>query len=115
MLIANLSTSQASNDAPVQLKCTGYAGDISARIYRSATLDGGAVISHMGANRIDQPIDLVCPQLTRGDAASIAAIMETTTEQTLAVESVLYVGVIERFVPARGKIRFQVSEAIVYG
>ena len=80
--------------------------DASARVSRSATLDGGAVITHNGFCDGDLQFDIRTNRLTQTEAEQLWDLFTDETQLIASTELGVYVGAIERLKIDRGDVRF---------
>jgi hypothetical protein len=79
----------------------------SARVSRSATLDGGCVIDHQGFSDSDRTLDIRA-RLTQADADILWSIFTTQTFVNVATREGFFYGVIDSMRDENGDIRFSI-------
>ena len=79
----------------------------SARVSRSATLDGGCIIDHQGFSDSDRTLDIRA-RLTQDDADILWEIFTTQTFVNVATRDGFFYGVIDSMRDENGDIRFSI-------
>ena len=82
--------------APLRLKLIDGTrlNDVNARVSRSATLDGGCVITHHGLTRADRTLKL-CVRMSDAEYDSLVDMMSADTAFTISCHAGFFSGVIE--------------------
>lgn len=85
----------------------------SARVSRTATLDGGCVITHSGHSHGDRTFKIV-GTISESDAAILQNIFETETFVNISTSEGFFAGVIEKLKTDNGnlKLTFLVKEKL---
>lgn len=80
--------------------------DLTARVSRTATLDGGCVITHSGVTDADRTLDIRA-QLTADQADNLQAIYESETYVYLSCSQGFFYGVMDTCKISNGDLRLK--------
>lgn len=107
MPLVILSVTDYDPLCPVEIPAlpTSTAGDITRRVSRTATLDGGAAFDDGGYADADRTIDLRWPTGTPALEARVQRLLKLYTRITVAIEGALYLAAPERYSAADGESR----------
>jgi hypothetical protein len=97
----NLLLKEDPNFTPKQL---------TARVQRTATLDGGVVVDHMGVSNGDLTFDITA-QITEAQESILWDMFTTQTYITVSVATGFYLGVIDQMNINRGTARLTILVA----
>lgn len=92
---------------PVEINAlpASTAGDITRRVSRTATLDGGAAFDDGGYSDADRTIDVRWATGTAADEARVQRLLKLYTRVTVAIEDALYLAAPERYTASDGQSR----------
>lgn len=116
-MIAILSTCTYNQDAPLilRLKPDSNLDNLTRRVTRTATLEGGCVLSDLGFSYGDLSFTLKA-NLTEDEDARLSRLIRSESELTLSCRHGLFLGAIERRTGIGGDVTlsFLVSDKIRY-
>lgn len=106
MIILTTVTSNA--DAPLVIsEGPGTSiGTLTARVSRSATLDGNAVITHLGYSAGDRTFTIEWPEISDDDRETLREWVQTETQLLLSCREGLFLGAIRSCRIDRDPVRF---------
>lgn len=105
-MIIITKTSQATNSyVKINELPESDLGTIQARVNRSATLDGGVVIDHMGFVEGDRTMQILA-RVSKAESAQLWSIMKSELLVGLACEDGYFTGAISSMVRKAGNVSF---------
>lgn len=81
-------------------------GNLAPRVTRAATLDGNAVITHLGYSAGDRTFAIEWPEISDDDRGTLRDWVQTETQFLLSCEEGLFLGAIKNCRIDRDPVRF---------
>lgn len=114
--LIHISTTTSNANAPIRIRpgVNTRIRNASARVSRTATLDGGTVLTHSGFADGDMTFDVRTSALTRAEAEALWGLFKDETGFTISCEEGCFEGAIQRLnlEPHPVRFKFYVKERL---
>ena len=105
-MLISLAAPNFDLDGAVMLKATlaSVLGDTDRRVSRSATLDGGVVLTDFGFSHGDRTLEVVVAEISPEDYALLAYLHQTYPLLTLSCDQGHFIGCLQSLRPKDGGV-----------
>lgn len=107
MIILSTVTANASGVVRIRESPSTSLYDLPARVSRTATLDGGCLITHTGVSDGDRTLDIRTTELSESEMATLKTLYESETLFVLSCREGCFEGVIENLKADPGNVQLQ--------